>query len=613
MTAHVQNTAGPATLLPATAVVPQMKTLWWPLSSHDGSSTPSGYAEQTGITSSTRTEPMTAVVSSGSVNWPASGGFSVPGTAGFIARLQWVPGSDDEEIYAAYLFDLAQYAVGQTLLIAFDVELPSGWTASQGGDSREFLWIGDANVSGWGLETSSGLNLRMHYRAPGSTAVTSTTPLGSAVLTFSDGRWRVVAQIECTAPNTFRGRSCATKDGAAPALSPWSNLGSLVSDGTAAPGVAAGTGLWLCAKNVGGVQDRPLRAGAIIRDVWFAGSDAALSDGVVLRATQQMLLQPANLPDVIRLYRSDDPGQFDQSPDGNADETFGDILLSDMFIALNGKRDVLDHPEFSVQLEPNAHKKNIALPTLSQWSVDANNQGTLRIAASPGGWKFRRTSESPASGAYPAFMFSTYRTDQSNSGRCECSWHVGPNIIIPRGENIWLAFLMYIGFDVDPTGGWVTIMQLYHQAYGAGLNPPMDIAWRGEYLSINYRTSQKEYLVQADQIVRSTKLYGKTAELKGTWFDLVVKAKIHWDPAVDGYATAYINGEQVDHYAGPIGYKGPTSNSLTPIEVLKFGAYPGSFTAWSPDVVRDVYVRRAFVAKDVQGYSLAQIRAALQA
>jgi hypothetical protein len=266
-------------------------------------------------------------------------------------------------------------------------------------------------------------------------------------------------------------------------------------------------------------------------------------------------------------------------------------------------------------------KRSVALAAQPQWVSTSTYEGITRFADPPGGLKVGRTTLSPASEEYPAFVASTYGNpgaglypaDQTNRNREEIGWR-GPLVWLPRQQPMWIAGRYYYDFDIEALGGQhLTLLQLFHAANGAGLNPPFDVSLFADKWSINIRHSSVAGMVKTDQSQTNYSLPGKFAEMRGAWFDLVVYCNVSWDPSHNGFVKVYVNDALVVNHSGPLGYKGPTANGRTPAEQIHTGAYPGIASYWTPDAVRNVYIRRFFSCRDVGNYTLAQIRQALVA
>ena len=599
---------------PVSALAPEAKVLYWPLYSGSGTTTgattASGFATHLGDTGSTRDESLTLQVTSGTVSWPAGAGYSATGTA--TAYLHRVPSGDEEVAFFESLFDLSAYEVGQSLLCAFDLTLPTGWTAAQGTSSAMIFWCGDSSSSGWGIETSSGQTLRPHRRAQGAASASGGSVIDGS-FTIADGRRTVIVQIECTAANVFQIRLCHSSDGAAPTLTTWLTGEDFSTGGTAAPNLPSGTGLFVGARKVSTSVDRVLRRSSVLLPVWFAGFAQPVPDAVVTKALAEMVVWRGVLPRVLREYREDSAADYVLDPSGVADATFSPITLADMFVNVDGSRNVEDHPRFSVITEPRAIGNDV-ITASSLWNEEADIRGLLRISDPPGGYKFAQTERTPASALKPAILMGCSKVDQSGRNRCEVAWRYNVNTRLPRGERIWQAIRFWHDFDFSDSTGTdqhVAISQWYHGADNAGLNPCMTLTLWASRFSFETRYSTVEGMTQADQTSTTYSFPGLSADMRGRWVDLVLTGVVHWDAAEAPWLELYMDDTLLLRHDGPNCYKGPASYESLPVfEEIRCGVYPGK--AQDTVASRDMVLRRFFVCRNTQGYTLANIRAALQ-
>lgn len=605
-------TPGALGVQPITAIAPEARVLYWPLyaasGTTTGATTASGFAVQTGETGTTRTESLTLTVTAGTVAWTQ--GYSPQGTA--TARLQRTPVDADEVAFFESLFDLSAYGVGQTLLAAFDLTLPTGWTTAQGTASATLFAAGDANTACFGIETSSGQLIRPYFRAQGGSAAAGGTPLDDN-FTLADGRRTFIVQLECTGVDTFRGRVVYSSDSAAPTIGTWLTGQDYSAGGTAAPNLPSGSGLAIGASMAGTTASRYLRRSAVLLPVWFAGFTGAVPDAVVQRALGEMIVWRGVLPRVLREYREDNAGDYTLDPSGLADQTFSPITLADMFVNIDGSRDIELHPRINIITEPKAIGNDV-ITTSDLWNDAGSVRGLLRIATPPGGYKFAQTEQSPASAAKPAILFGASSVDQSGRNRCEAAWRNNVNTRLPRGERIWQAMRVWHDFDFSDsasTSQHMAVTQWYHGADLGGLNPCMTITLWATRLSWETRYSTVQGMVQADQVNTTYSFPGVSESMRGTWVDLVLTGVVHWDAAQDPWLELYLDDTLLARHDGPNCYRGPALyESKEVFEEIRVGAYPGG--ALDTITPRNVYVRRFFVARNTEGYTLAQVRAALQ-
>ncbi|MEY2688233.1 MAG: Polysaccharide lyase [Pseudomonadota bacterium] len=599
------------TITPQTSLIPEAKVLWWPLwertGTTTGSTTPSGFGTDTGTT---RTGALTLTVATGSVAWTPGVGFSAVGAG--TAYLERTPSGDAEEALYQSLFDLSAYEVGQSILIACDLTLPTGWTAASGTSSATIFWAGDSSSVGWGIETSSGQNLRPHRRPQGAAASASGSVINE-VFSIADGRRTFIVQLECTAANVFKMRAVYSANAAAPTVGAWVEAEDFSTGGTDGPNFPSGSPLRVASRKVGATGDRYLRRDAVMLPVWIAGFSGPVPDAVVTRALGEMLVWRGILPRIIRTYRADDSADYVLDPSGLADATFSPITLADMFVNVDGSRALEDHPDFSIITEPKAVLNSVA-PTRAEWQEEADIRGLYRITTPPGGYKMAQSEQSPGTALKPVFLLSCSNVDQSPRNRTEFAWRNNVNTRLPRGERIWHALRFWHDFDFSDTTDrqqHVLITQWYHGADNAGLNPCMGLTLYGDRFSVTTYYSTVEGMTKADQIKTTYTFPGLSADMRNRFVDLVITGVVHWDAAENPWFEVYMDDQLLVRHEGPNCYKGPALYESLPVfEELRVGPYPGSnMTTITP---RNFQLRRFFVARNTQGYTLAQIRAALQ-
>lgn len=615
-------TAGALRVKPISATAPEARVLYWPLynasGTSNGATTASGFAVQTGETGTTRTESLTLSLGSGTVTW--ANGYAPQGTA--TAYLYRVPSGDAETSFFADLFDLSAYEVGQTLLAAFDLTLPAGWSAAQDVATAGLFFAGDSDVAGWGLETSSGQLIRPQVRPQGAGASGSKTPI-TDTFSIADGRRTFIAQMECTGPAEFKLRLIHSSDGASPSISTWLEEQDFSSGGTAAPNLPSGTGLFVGARKVGASADRYLRRGAVLLPAWFAGFSGPVPDAVVNRAMGEMVVWPGVLPRVLREYREDSADDYTLDPSGLADATFSPITLTDMFVNMDGSRDIELHPRINIITEPFADGEagtigSDVITGSPLWNEESDIRGLERRNDPPGGYKFAQTEQAPGSALKPAFLLSSSNVDGSNRNRCEAAWKNNVNTRMPRGERIWQAMRVWHDFDFSDSldaQQHVALTQWYHGATGpgaalAGINPCLTLTLYASKFSFETRFCTVENMTKADQISTTHAWPGLSADMRGRWVDLVLTGVVHWDEAESPWLELYLDDTLLVRHEGPNCYRGPASNGLPVFEEIRCGVYPGgTLDTINP---RDLYIRRFFVCRNTQGYTLANIRTALQ-
>lgn len=615
-------------LIPLGAIAPAVKTLYYPLDSASalatGGTIPSGFARRIKITGTTRDDPLTIAVTAGSISLAAGGGL-VPSN-GANVNASFDPGAGAALDFLRSMLNLATFNPGQTLMVGVELEAPAGWNAafvataclvSVGG-------FGSADAGGgFGFALASNRRPSFVWRGAGASAVGATivnlvgvdASLGSLA---EASRNVVVYELQCTAAHQFRIRAHLAKPGIS-ATGAWSasvDLRDPGNGGTEAPGPVAGAGLRILGRKENTANQLRMQRLEVVRNLFLALFDEPPRDSVGPKICSDMLLRKGCRPRSLTLYDANDV-DIETSPDGSYDRAIFPVTLGDIFVAFDGKRAITDHPQFTVIQETGTTKgsnKSTNIDVLNpNWTSNADFEGTVRQAPVPGGLKFARTTLAPGSIDYPAFLFSSYPTDQSNRSRSELGWR-SPATTIPYDTVIWIAAKIWYDFDIGPGQEHVTIAQVYHGGVNSGLNPFFSLSLYSNRLSVSVRWSDKVGMVKADQVNTNFSMFDAPAQVRGRWFDFVVKANFNWDPAAPrpAFVQAWIDNDQVINFTGPIGYRGPAGPDLIPLAPeMRFGNYPGVVTTWTPDLVRDVYFRKGFVARNVGNYTLDQIRAAL--
>lgn len=614
-------------LVPEGAIAPPMRMLWLPLDTGGtttGASFPSGFARRIGITGTTRNDPATLTVTSGTVSLEAVGGLKFNTSAN--ANIALSPASGDALTFLDQLLDLGALGVGQTVMVGMEVQTPAGWAAALTSSST---WLsvggfGSTDGGGWGVGVSSNERPTIFWRAVGASAVgASIVNLVGVDTTGSlvdNARNAVVFELQCTAAHTYKARAHLSSSAGTTYTGAWSSpvdLSAPGQSGTAAPGPVASAGVRLGGRKDLTANANRMNQGEILRNVWAVQFPAPPRESIGPRCCEEMLLRMGCRPRTLTLY-DEDAVDIADSPDGSYDAGFGVLTLGDAFVAFDGKRAITDHPQFTVICETGTDKgsnKSTNIDELNPyWVETASFAGTMRAAATPGGRKFGITTDAPASVAYPAFVFSSYRTDASNRSRAELGWR-GPDVTLQYGEEWWIAMLAYYDFDMGPSPQHVTISQIYHGGVNSGLNPFYGVSLYQDKLSVEFRHCAVVGMTKADQVLVSYPITSFPSK-RGQWVDIVAKFRLDWDPAGDGYVKLWIDGVQEIDYVGPIGYRGPAlvdGVSIPLAPEMRFGNYPGAVSEWTPDLPRDVYIRRGFLWKDVGAYTIEQVRAALQA
>jgi len=599
---------------------PNVRAIWLPLltgtSTVTGGTSPNGFTNYGNLGSTTKDVEAVITVSSGTpLSWRPEGGL-VFGTGN--AYLEAVPGTSETEAWTSAMLDLQTFTEEQTLVVGCVLTTPVGYAAANS-STVCMLSVGDlqAGAHGFAFQHSSIEVPSMNVWPKGASdsfAPTMPTGWGSVQDATTTA---LVWELKSDGDGLFKLRGHrATSTGVVSTT--WTAQQDFKLGGTEAPGVPSATGIRIGGRRSGSSNNVRMQSAQTIQGVCLIRFNTLPPDNMASSIALDLVRFPGRFPSTARRYETDD-AEFEDEPDGNADETFGVITLGDMHVALNGKRAIADHPSFSTLIEPMLGRRSPSFEDQPQWVSTSEYEGIARIADPPGGLKIGRTTLAPASAAYPAFVTSAYANpgsgsypaDQTNRNRSEIFWN-GPLVWLPRQQPMWIAGRYYYDFDMGSSSGQhATIFQLFHHANGAGLNPCFDVSLFPDRWSVSIRYSVVEGMTKTDQVLTNYDLVGKYEEMRAAWFDLVIYCKVSWDRSHGGFARLYLNDNLVLDHSGPIGYKGPTATGKTPVEQIRTGNYPGVATAWTPDSVRDVYIRRFFVCRDVGNYTLSQIRQAL--
>ncbi len=551
----------------------------------------------------------------------------------------------------AAMLDLASFAAGETLMVGCVLTTPVGFR-NLNSSSLALLSVGglESGSNGYAFQyTSAELPSLLMLPVGASSTI---APATGSVSSIPDATpTAIVWELKARGASRFDIRCHTCSSDYVVATPIWqtnSNTGEdLAAGGSAAPGMPDGKGLRIGGRNEGSLNAARQYQGQTIEGVIVLRFEQTPPDTLGSKICNELRRWPQAFPISARRFAYDaDSADVPGLPDGNADETFGVITQNDMHVALNGKRAFTAHPALNLSGEvlydanhPGGFSeyKNTAMPNLkvtaggaSAWLPwNGEHEGLPRVNPHKSGMKIARTARAPASLAFPAFQFSSYSDsavvdalgrigDTGSRGRAEAGWRNNADVYLPRNVPVWLAGSYYMDFDIVEGRQHVTFIQFHHDCNGGGLNPPFSASVYATKMSISFRHSVVENMVQADQINVNYELPGQYSAVRGRWFDFVMHARVSWDPAHSGFAKVYIDDKQVVDYRGPIGYKGPTATGTrrTPVESVRTGAYPGTTTntgGWLPDVTRDVFCRRFFVCTDVGNYTLEQIRAALVA
>jgi hypothetical protein len=387
------------------------------------------------------------------------------------------------------------------------------------------------------------------------------------------------------------------------------DLRDTANGGTAAPG--PGTHGLRIARRRDATNSGQKNRGEIMRNVWLARFPSQMFT-TPRQLAVEMYAMPNSLPQALRNFRGDDTVY--QGPDGNADKTFGELALADMFVYVDGATPLASTPEVTLEMEqpvtPSVSKLS-QITSHQNYTSTSEFEGVLRQNPALGGPKFGRYKTGTWANT---LLFSAHKSDISNRGRCEATWQ-GPPVTMPLGVDFWMAKRVYLDFP-EPSVGQLVLMQLFPGYFsGSGLFPPwtFEIDTTNKRLYCKFSWAAAPNTVQADITRNDVFFSGYGPGLFQAWNDIVVQHRVHWDAAENPFTRVWLNGTQVLDHAQPYGYQGPsgvTGKDTDPF--LRCGIYPPS-PFITPDTARDVRVARFFGCKNAGSYTQAQVRAALTA
>lgn len=605
----------PAQALPLCMIKPPVRVLWWPIADHSGTPT-AGTESSSGLAVNGQTAGVSITkkavlgVNAAGATWHPTGGITQPD--GSAAYFDVVP-TGDELTFLQTMLDLSGLVEGETIMVGAELLAPAGWAAAHA-TSHTVLSFGNfaaASASGGVDFGISGVERpQVLVWAKGATAqLAPVTPIGGFLQ--ENTRNVIVWEITCTEPGWFKARSHVGTPASGVSSSGWTTAVSwadAANGGTAAPG-AGGFGIRMFRRN--GSTTNQANKGETHRNVWVARLNEE-TEGVAKRLCLEMLLTPNNLPRWLRTLAGD--AITYTGPDGNANKTFGDIALEDMFVYLDGATPFSQLPEMTIEVEqpvtPSVSKISI-ITTHQQYSSDANAEGLLRMNPALGNaYKFGRFKTGPFANAV---LFSGHKDDISNRGRAECTWQ-GPAVTLPLGVDFWMAGRLYLDFP-PPDVGQLVIMQLFPGYSGTGMFPmwTFELDTTNKRFIAKYGWTDEPDSIQSDIVRTDVEMPGYGPGLFQRWFDLIVKHRIHWDAAQSPRTEIWLDGVKILDRAEPYGYRGPSGQngkSLDPF--ARCGIYPPS-PYLTPNTTRDVYVSRFFVAKNVGNYPEYVVRDALTA
>lgn len=134
----------------------------------------------------------------------------------------------------------------------------------------------------------------------------------------------------------------------------------------------------------------------------------------------------------------------------------------------------------------------------------------------------------------------------------------------------WYAFSMYLPEDFPNEDNWLLLAQ-WHGVDKRHLGevsriPAMGFAYRRGRFYLQIRHSAERILKEEDASAKEIP-FSTNSLPHGRWNDFVVQAK--WSYENDGFVNAWLNGEQIVKYRGPVGY----NDDVGPY--FRFGLYHG--------------------------------------
>lgn len=607
-------------LTPETMRTPPVNTVWFPLATEAtftaGTTSPSGLVANNQIAGTSISTNAVLSINAAGAEWNPLGG--VRHTAGSAAFWDIVPTGADLT-FLQNMLDLSNFAEGETLVVGFELIAPAGWTTASDPNehtvSNVCICIGDLSSGngGYSFEISGVERPQITFWGQGATAqasVLSTT--GSNFLRANNRNSVVFELIRTDTPNFFTVKAHVLSEDegySSTAYTTARDLSDPTNGGTAAPGCGT-AGIRIARRRSSAVAQT--NRGETLRNLWIARFPSQMY-AFPKRACLEMMAYPNRLPPALRRFSGDDTVY--QGPDGNADKTFGEIALADMFVYADGATPFAATPEMTLEVEqpvtPSVSKLS-QIFSHQQYFADSTVEGLLRVNQALGQpYKFARFKTGEWANT---LLFSAHKEDISNRGRAECTWQ-GPPVTMPIGVTFWMA--LRVNFDFDPPDvGQLAFMQLFPGYFsGSGLYPmwTMELDTTNKRLACKYSWSDQPDTLQEDITREDVYLPGYSNDLFGQWNDFVVKHRVHWDENEAPFTQIWLNGTLILERYEPYGYPGPaglTGKSTDPF--LRTGIYPPS-PYITPNTERRMRVSRFFGAKNGGDYSLATIRDALTA
>lgn len=529
-------------------------------------------------------------------------------------------------------FDLGSMVAGESLLVGVSAVMPAGWAAAHSAQNT-VVCLGNLTSGSASGGIDFGINSSERPQIVtwpiGGTAGVTTTPTTTALL--ADGKNAWCYELSCTAANTFRMRvHLRNPSNGVAESSAWTSAADLSTGGTGCPSVGT-AGMRISRRN--GSATLQAQNSERYLSVWWARlSDTTL--GVAARAVEEAWQQPFSLPEIIRI--SDVDPLIYGGPTGNADKSWGEIALSDMFVYLDPATAFEDHPPgtnievgiSALKLDNLAAAGTISAPSPSgcYYVDDSDFKGIVRPDGSPK-WGLHKTGTFAGK-----IRASANRNDpgplgvpdpNSYRGRAEAK----TTIALPTGVPIWFAAERYLDFTpgVDATLGNLVFAQLFagYASAGSGLvanfllamrtSDPLRVSVDQKYSLVSPTTSAN-VLTYPDVPYALAPYSGSYEALQSfckRWIKIVGYALLSADEADDPFLQLWIDGVLLYERLGPNIYAGPSSDGKSTDPFWQRGIYTPSIQ--SPDTNRDVICGRDFVCRDTGSYSEAQVRAALTA
>ena len=640
-----------------------------------GSTTQSGFNAH-GAPSIGLDVPLTLTVTSGTVSYSTTGGLIFPSGGGGTAYGAFNPSAGASRDFIESMLDLETLLEGESLLVMMDMTTPANWGVDKiTGNCMVCVGQLDATLGnrGYSFELTTTEVPIVTVFADGRSAgsPTSITPSNGSTVP-SGGRSIVGWQLEALENGalTCRLRTYVLGVDGILGTSSWSDSFDMTeasNGGTGVPGLTDTSGIRVGRRHRSGTPNQCFWSERISSVIITRWQEEEINLAFVKRAMLNLLALPNNLPSTIRQgeVNVSTLDSSSEAGDGTADRTFGNILRSDMFLYIDGAATIASHPKFSVEIEapmvtgdidpatglvgmgpaywtntpvlqPNGGGKyhwdtawlrnslNLEVHPLYTNTVDWEGVGRWNPEVGVAGdHKFGRVKTGTFANS---FLFSAFKPDQNYGtprGRSMLMWHGGSASPV-HGVEFWHAMRWY--FDIDEptvTVGNLLFWQIFAQPWRAGMFPPMHLTLDTQN---NTLRTQHAYSTVSPSIEGVNTISANTnlsladyPTLLKRWVDVCVKIRCGTDVALEQpYVRYYIDDTLVHSLDDvPIGYMPLLKNANTGIvydlaPMVAMGAYPPS-TFLTPNTERNIYLKRGIVCKNEGGYTLADMRAALDA